>query len=113
MKNIKTLKKNYEFKKVFQKGKVFTSENIKIFISKNNTEENRIGIAISVKADNAVNRNRVKRLIRENYRLMSSKLRKGYNIIFLWNKNSDIEKMNFKIIQEDFLKLFKKSNMFI
>ena len=113
MKNIKTLKKNYEFKKVFQKGKVYVSKNLKIYIIKNSLGENRIGIAISVKSDTAVKRNRIKRLIRENYRYICSKLKKGYNIIFLWNKNSDIEKMNFNIVEEEITKLFKKADMFI
>jgi len=112
MKNIKTLKKNYEFKKVFQKGKVYTEKNMKVYISKNNIGENRIGIAVSVKADCAVRRNRIKRLIRENYRLISSTLKKGYNIIFLWNKNSEINKMNFKIIEEELAKIFKKAELF-
>ena len=111
MKKIKTLKKNYEFKKVFQKGKTYTSKNIKVFISKNNLGENRIGIAVSVKSDKAVKRNRIKRLIRENYRLISSDLKKGYNIVFLWNKNAKIEEMNYIII-EDIKKIFKKADMF-
>lgn len=112
MRKIKTLKKNYEFKKVFQKGKVYKLKNIKVFISKNNLGENRIGIAVSVKADKAVRRNRIKRLIRENYRIMRTKLKKGYNIVFLWNKDSNIKEMNFNKIEEELTKIFIKANMF-
>ena len=112
MRKIKTLKKNYEFKKVFQKGKIYSSKNLKMFISKNNLEENRIGLAVSVKTDKAVRRNRIKRLIRENYRLISSELKKGYNIVFLWNKNSKIKEMNFTIIEDEIKRLFKKADMF-
>ena len=112
MKKIKTLKKNYEFKKVFQKGKIYSTKNIKLFISKNNLGENRIGIAVSVKSDKAVKRNRIKRLIRENYRLMSSDLKKGYNLVFLWNKFSKIDEMSFEIIKDEIKKIFKKADMF-
>ena len=112
MRKIKTLKKNYEFKKVFQKGKTYSSRNLKIFISKNNLEENRIGIAVSVKSDKAVRRNRVKRLIRENYRLISSNLKKGYNIVFLWNKNSKIDEINYKMIEDEIKNIFKKADIF-
>jgi len=113
MKNIKTLKKNYEFKKVFQKGKVYKENNIKVYISKNNLKENRIGIAVSVKTDKAVRRNKIKRLIREIYRLNSSNIKKGYNIVFLWNKNSEVKNTTFKIIEDEIMKIFKKADMFI
>jgi len=112
MRKIKTLKKNYEFKKVFKKGKIYSSKNLKIFISKNNLLENRIGIAVSVKSDKAVKRNRIKRLIRENYRLISSDLKKGHNIVFLWNKNSKIDEINFKNLEDEIKKIFKKADIF-
>lgn len=113
MRKIKTLKKNYEFRKVFQKGKVYTTKNIKMYVSKNNINENRIGIAVSVKVGNAVKRNKIKRLIRENYRLLRNNLKKGYNMVFLWNQKSNQNEISFKIIEEEIIKLFKKADMFI
>ena len=49
MRKIKTLKKNYEFKNVLNKGKFYLGKQIIIYISKNKVNENRIGIAISTK----------------------------------------------------------------
>ena len=71
---IKTLKKNYEFKNVLSKGKFYIGKQISIYILKNNLKTNVIGIAVSTKQCNAVLRNRIKRLIRENYRLLKNEL---------------------------------------
>lgn len=104
MRKIKTLKKNYEFKNVLSKGKFYIGKQITIYITKNNKESNVIGIAVSTKVCNAVKRNRIKRLIRENYKLIKSDLCVGNNIVFLWNKKEEVENANFNIIGEDMRK---------
>ena len=111
MRKIKTLKKNYEFKNVLSKGKFYIGKQITIYITKNKKEYNAIGIAISTKTCNAVKRNRIKRLIRENYKLLKNKLTVGNNIVFLWNKKDDIENANFNIIKEDMEKLLDKAGL--
>ena len=65
MNEIETLKLNYEFKNVFNKGKYFIGKQVIVYIYKNKKKQNRIGIAISSKMFNAVKRNHIKRLIRE------------------------------------------------
>ena len=107
MKKIETLKKNYEFKNVLNKGKYLVKKQIIVYITKNKKEKNIIGIAINTKLCNAVNRNKLKRLIRENYRLLQPMLENGYNIVFLWNKKTSIDKANSKIIKNDMIEAFK------
>ena len=104
---IKTLKKNYEFKRVLNKGKYINGKYIEAFIFKTKQKENRIGIAISVKTCKAVKRNRIKRLIRENYRLMQEEFNKSFWIVFLWKKKEDIKEATFFNIQKD-IKHIKK-----
>ena len=53
-------------------------------------------------------RNRIKRLIRENYRLLENELNTGYNIVFLWNKKDLVENASFHIIQHDMKQLLKR-----
>jgi len=111
MRKIKTLKKNHEFKNVLSRGKFYSGNQITIYITKNKKSCNVIGIAISTKICNAVKRNRIKRLIRENYILLKNRLETGNNIVFLWNKKADVEKVQFNIIKQDMEKLFCKAGV--
>ncbi|NLC88363.1 MAG: ribonuclease P protein component [Clostridiaceae bacterium] len=110
MRKIDTLKKNYEFKNVLDKGKFYRGSYITLYITKNNKEKNIIGIAISKKIGKATRRNRLKRLIRESYYSQKCNLDKGYNIVFLWNKNKN-EDYKCTQIKEDMCYLFKKAGI--
>ena len=111
MRKINTLKKNYEFKNVLNKGKFYKGKYVIIYIKNNKNNENRIGIAISKKIGKAVKRNRLKRLIRESYRLQKDSLKKGYDIVFIWNKQNDNIKAKFNEIDIDIKKLFNKAGL--
>lgn len=111
MKRIDTLKKNYEFKNVLNNGKFYRGKYVTIYINKNKEEKNKIGIAISKKLGKANKRNRLKRLIRESYRLQKNNLKKGYNIIFIWNKHANILNNTYKDVSEDIIKLFNKAGI--
>ena len=110
MRKIDTLKKNYEFKNVLNRGKFYKGKYVTIYITNNKKEKNVIGIAVSKKIGNAVKRNRIKRLIRESYYLEKNNLKKGYNIVFLWNRK-EIEKYKCVQIQEDINYLFKRAGL--
>ena len=101
MKKTKMLKKNYEFKKVLTKGNYYSGKHLEAFIIKNNLEINLLGLAISVKIAKAVKRNKIKRLIRENYKNVEESIKIGYSIIFLWKKKANIEDATFENIKND------------
>ena len=112
MKKINTLKKNYEFKNVIKKGQFFVRKHIIIYLSKNNIEENAIGIAVSTKLCNAVNRNRIKRIIRESFYQEEALLKKGYNMVFLWNKKEPAENVDFHTINKEMREIFEDAGVF-
>jgi len=112
MKKTKMLKKNYEFKNVLSKGNYYSGKYIEAFIKKNNNDYNFLGLAISFKIGKAVKRNYIKRIIRENYRLVEDKIKNGYSIIFLWKKKMDIENATFENVKKDINKIFDKANIF-
>lgn len=108
MKRTTMLKKNYEFRDVLTRGKRYSGNYIDFYIKKNYLNENKLGIAISSKIANSVNRNKTKRLIRENYRLVEDKILLGNSFVILWKKNKNIEEANFFNIKKDFEMLLKK-----
>ncbi len=111
MKKMKTLKKNYEFQNVLNKGKFYIGKQITVYIKESREEANRIGIAISSKTCHAVKRNNIKRKIRENYRLLERNLKQGYEIVFLWNKKVPVEQVDFHVISQDMKYIFSKAGM--
>ena len=111
MKKTEMLKKNYEFRRILNKGKFYGGQYIDAFLTKNNSNKNYIGIAIGVKLGKAVHRNHIKRLIRENYRLIENNLNVGNNIVFLWKKNKNIKEANFEHIHNDMISIFKKAGI--
>ena len=62
------LRKSDEFKRVYREGKRLKGNNFGLIIASNNEQGNRLGISVhGVKK--AVRRNRIKRIIREYFRL--------------------------------------------
>jgi ribonuclease P protein component len=57
-------------------------------IKKNGLGITRLGITATKKVGNAVKRNRIKRLIREFFRLNKSKFPQGYDIVIAAKKNA-------------------------
>ncbi len=111
MKKTLKLKKNYEFKKILTKGKYYSGTYLDVFVTKHQRDMNRIGIAVGVKVAKAVKRNRIKRLIYENYRLLEDKFDTGYDIVFLWKKKKDIREATFSNIQKDMIQILKRIGM--
>lgn len=83
-----------------------------IYVLKNNTNQNEIGIAVSKKfSKSSVKRNRVKRLIREVYRLNEDNIALGNSIILLWKNSVTYDKVDFDNIYKDLFKCLSKANL--
>ena len=80
------LTKKSEYTKVYLHGKRVHGENFSLILLPNNSEHNRLGISIHGQLKGAAKRNRIKRIIREFFRL---------NKLFLQEKSSTTCKLPF------------------
>ena len=77
----KSLKLNHLFRRLYQKGKSAANKYLVIYCRRNGSFENRIGYTVSSKLGHAVVRNRVRRRLREIYRLHESQFRPGWDLV--------------------------------
>ena len=78
-----SLKKNYQFQNVYNNGVSFANRYLVMYVLKNNTENNRIGISVSKKVGNSVIRHHITRLVRESYRLHEDMFDSGLDIVVI------------------------------
>ncbi len=103
------LKSNRDFRNVYDKGKSFANRYLVIFFVKNNLDNNRVGVSVTKKLGNSVVRNKIRRRIKESYRLNCDKVRQGYDIVFLSRVNA--KNTNYKEIESALLHLIKISGL--
>ena len=65
MKHTVSLKKNYEFGRVYKRGKFYAGKFLVLYVLKNKLNYNRLGITASKKFGKSTKRNRVRRLIKK------------------------------------------------
>ena len=106
MKRAFTLKKNHEFRRLYQKGASAQSSCMVLYCKKNRLDHNRLGITVSVKLGGAVVRNRARRRLREVYRLAAPHMKKGYDFVLV--ARSKAVDGSFSAMQESFERLCKK-----
>ncbi|HOQ75248.1 MAG TPA: ribonuclease P protein component [Thermoclostridium sp.] len=86
MGKLPVLKKNSDFHRVYSKGKYASSESLVIYCVKRKANTVRIGITTSKKVGKSVQRNRMRRLVRENIRLMHEQLAPGMDLVIVVRK---------------------------
>ena len=83
MKRAVTLKENYEFRRMYQRGASAVDRCMVLYCRKNNLGRNRLGFTVSVQLGNAVTRNRARRRLRAACRLNADKLSVGYDSVLV------------------------------
>lgn len=96
-----------DFKKVMKLGKKIQSKNFTLFILQNDYNFHRLGIIIKKGVGKATYRNRVKRLIREFFRLNKHLIKNHFDLIFLIKKGCTIK--NYQDVEQEVkeLKIFE------
>ena len=83
MKFSESLKSNRDFKNVYGKGRSHANRYLIMYILENGYDKNRLGISVSKKVGNSVVRHRIKRLIKESYRLHEDIFNSGLDIVVI------------------------------
>jgi ribonuclease P protein component len=78
-----SLKENRRFRFLYHKGNCLTSDYLVLYLKETHQAQNRLGLTVSKKVGNAVTRNRIRRLLRENYRLRENAIKIGYDLVFV------------------------------
>ncbi len=101
-----SLKKNFQFRTVYNRGKSIANRHLVMYVFPNGKQTNRLGISVSKKVGKSVTRSRVTRLIRENYRLSELKIKTGFDIVVI--ARSATAEATFEDINKSFHHLIRK-----
>lgn len=77
------LRRNERFQEIRQKGKAYSSDLLVLCALPNQLPHNRFGFAVSSRIGGAVERNRIKRQLRESMRLRLADLKPGWDIVVI------------------------------
>ena len=83
MKNTEPLKKNQEFQTIYKKGRSVADRKLVLYKLENHTAVNRLGISVSKKVGNSVVRHRIKRIVKEAYRLGEDEFLTGFDLVIV------------------------------
>ena len=83
MKHSDSIKKNYEFRRLYAKGKCAAMPTMVLYVRRHGRPRNRLGITVTNKLGKAVVRNRIRRRLREIYRLDEDRLETGLDMVIV------------------------------
>lgn len=89
MGTINMIKKNREFSRVYRSGKSKANRLLVLYQRPNHEKIARVGFSISKKVGNAPERNRLKRILKEIYRLHDIDQLVGNDLVFIVRANAN------------------------
>lgn len=109
LKFTESIKKNSHFRKIYNNGISYGNLYLVMYVLKNGTSSNNVGISVSKKVGNSVVRNRVTRLIRESYRINEESFKRGLDIVIVARIN--VRGKSFSEVNSALLHLGKLSSI--
>ena len=104
-----TIKKNYEFRRLYAKGKSAVTPTLVVYTRRGKPGGNRVGFTVTTRLGHAVTRNRVRRRLREIYRLHEAELRRGAELVVVARSRSVTA--SYGDLERDFLRACRKLSL--
>lgn len=108
MKFSSALKLNHIFRRLYSTSG-HANSHLVLYARKNHSQNNRVGITVSKKLGGAVIRNRVRRRLREVYRLNEDRFTSGWDIVVV--ARSRCIKAEFETLTRAYLSLAEKAGI--
>ena len=105
-----TVKENYEFRRIYRRGKTAVSPTLVIYCQKNRHGRTRLGVTVSTKLGGAVIRNRIRRRLREIWRLNRPSLQDGWDVILVARGRA--VRADYRRLNADYLRLLKATGLY-
>ncbi|MEM7436488.1 MAG: ribonuclease P protein component [Myxococcota bacterium] len=83
------LRKRFEFRQVQLRGRRVHTPHFLIVVQRNSAENTRLGITVTKKVGNAVERNRIKRVVREVFRRNRALFPADHDVVFIAKRGAD------------------------
>ena len=109
MQDPKKLKKRWEFQRAYQKGSKYWNRYFVIYVLHTHFDNLRLGITVSKKVGKSVQRNRVKRLIRESFRQLRPRIKAEYDIVVVGR--AEACRLTCQQAQDGLFHLFRKASV--
>lgn len=110
MKRTRMLRMNYEFERVFKKGRFFNTKHLTLYVRPRQDQQLMLGVTVAKKVKGSVNRNQIKRWLREIYRHSEQEVVPGYDLI-LFGRVSPTE-TNYAALLDCWHKVAKDAKIF-
>ncbi|MDD4570445.1 MAG: ribonuclease P protein component [Tepidanaerobacteraceae bacterium] len=109
MKKALRLTKNLEFKNVYRAGRRWTSPFFTMYIKKNHLNHSRLGVSVSKKVGKSVVRNKIKRRVKEIFRINIDSIKKGWDIVI--SARPAASSLEYKKIEKEMKTLLKRGRI--
>ncbi|MDE6281635.1 MAG: ribonuclease P protein component [Oscillospiraceae bacterium] len=106
MKRTASMKENHLFRRAYNRGKTAADGRLALYVRRNGQKNNRLGLTVSTKVGCAVVRNRIRRRLREIYRLNEDKLVSGADVVVVARVRA--ASCQYHQLENSFLKLADK-----
>lgn len=103
------LTKNNDFQQVYNRGLSYSGNYVVLYVKKNRLDRTRIGFTVSKKIGKAVERNQIKRRMREICRVNFERFNSGYDLIFVARKK--IKGISYHLVEHEMGKLCLKAGV--